>query len=61
MAYSSEIGQMMNPGTQETQFKHFIMTDNNRGLTLRIGGRASFKTAFLNDSYIAAISRPDCA
>lgn len=60
MAYATNVGQIMNPITSESQFKNFIMTDNIMSVILRIGGSSTVKTSFLNDSYIAAISRPDC-
>lgn len=38
-AYACEIGQIQNPaGTVTVKFKNFIMADNVRGMTLRIGG-----------------------
>lgn len=36
------------------------MADNQRSVTLRIGSTADFKTAYFNNSYISAISRPSC-
>jgi hypothetical protein len=60
-AYACTIGHIMNPpGAVTTRFKHFILADNGRGLTFRIGGNSDDKTAFLNDSYITAMARPNC-
>lgn len=36
------------------------MADNERSITFRIGGRAEEKTAYLEDSYIAGVSRLNC-
>jgi len=61
MAYSSEIGHMMNPpSTVTTKFKNFIFADNLRSITIRIGGDSDEKTGYLYDSYITAIARPNC-
>jgi hypothetical protein len=61
MAYATTVGQIINPSVSEIRFSNFIMADNRRAISLRIGGGSSKKTAWLNDSYITAISRPDCA
>ena len=61
IAYASQIGQIINPAVSELRFSNFIMADNQRALSLRVGGGSKKKTLWLNDSYIAAISRPDCA
>jgi len=53
---------MMNPaGTVTTKFLNFILADNDRSLTFRIGGSSDEKTAYLNDSYITGIARPNCS
>ena len=41
-AYSSQIGQIHNPpNTIATKFKNFILADNGRSMTIRIGGSSS--------------------
>lgn len=51
----------MNPaGTSITKFKNFIFADNGRSITFRIAGNAEEKTAYMYDSYITAIARPNC-
>ena len=47
--------------TVTTKFKNFILADNGRGLTFRIGGSSDDKTAYLYDSYITALARPNCS
>ena len=62
MAYACQIGHIMCPAdTVTTMFKNFIMADNGRGLTFRIGGSSDDKTSYLNDSYITAMARPNCS
>jgi hypothetical protein len=52
---------MLNPAsTVTTKFKNFILADNVRGMTIRIGGTSDEKVAYVNDSYITAIARPNC-
>ena len=61
MAYGSQIGHMMNPpSTVTTKFKNFILADNIRSLTIRIGGSSDEKTGYIYESYISAIARPTC-
>ncbi len=60
MAYSTKIGQIMNPRASMSMFKNFIMADNNRSATFRIGGIAPQKTGFMNDSYFTPVSRLNC-
>lgn len=60
-AYGCQIGHIMNPpSTVTTKFKNFILADNGRSLTFRIGGTSNDKTAYMNDSFITAIARPGC-
>jgi hypothetical protein len=60
-AYASNIGHIQNPpNTVTVKFKDFILADNGRSMTIRIGGSSSEKTGYLHDSYITAISRPTC-
>jgi hypothetical protein len=44
-------------------FSNFILADNQRGATLRFGNGEgkSNHTAYMYNSYITAISRPECA
>jgi len=52
---------MLNPpSTVTTKFKNFILADNIRSMTIRIGGNSDEKTAYVYDSYIAGIARPNC-
>ncbi len=52
---------MMNPvGVITLKFKNFIMADNGRSMTIRMGGTSDEKTAYLYDSYITGIARPNC-
>ena len=61
-AYACGIGNMMNPpSTVTTKHKNYIMADNVRSMTLRIGGNSDEKTAYVYDSYISGMSRPNCS
>jgi len=52
---------MQNPASTLTiKFKNFILADNVRSMTVRIGGESSDKTGYIYDSYITAIARPSC-
>lgn len=62
-AYGCEIGQITNPtDTSQLIFEHFIMVDNQRGVTLKFADQTANKqhTAELSYSSISAVSRPDC-
>jgi hypothetical protein len=60
-AYASNIGQIHNPAdTLTIKFKNFIMADNIRSMTIRIGGSSSDKTGYVNESYFTPVSRPTC-
>ena len=63
-AYATTIGQIASStGTKQLEFKHFMIADSGRGATLRfgLGGRKQRDmTAKFDDSFITAISRPDC-
>ena len=63
--YAAQIGQITSStGTKELRFKNFFIADSGRGATLRfgLGGRKKRDmTAFFEDSYITAISIPNCA
>jgi len=58
------VGQISGaPSTTSLQFYNFILADNMRGATLKFGngeGDANH-TAWMYNSYITAISRPNCA
>lgn len=63
-AYANQIGQICGPpSTTRLVFKNFIMVDNQRGATLKFGNGegGSNHTGIFTNSYISAISRPDCA
>ena len=63
-AFATKIGQISSSsGTKELKFKHFLIADSGRAVTLRFGisGRKQLdNTAFLEHSFISAISRPTC-
>lgn len=63
-AFACTIGQICNPpGITTIKFDRFIMVDNGRSITLKLGGlegQSNF-TAFLHNSFISALSRPNCA
>lgn len=62
-AYACQIGQICSPsGTTSLVFRNFILADNQRGVSLRfgIGLNLPNNTAFLSNSYITAVSRPNC-
>lgn len=61
LAYACTVGQIANPGdTYTLNFTNFILADNGRAVTLRFGLEDSNKSAYLSDSYITALSRPNC-
>ena len=63
-AYGCLIGQISgSPGISKIVFDQFIMADNKRGVSLKFGGAGNDfdNTAILQNSYITAISRPNCA
>ena len=41
MSYSCKIGHIMNPKAHTTKFLNYIMADNNRSATIRIGSRVT--------------------
>jgi len=62
-AYACQIGQISGaPNTIALQYSNFIMADNQRGATLKFGNGEGDgnHTAYLYNSYISAISRPNC-
>ena len=62
-AYACDIGQIAGPpGREAIKLTHFIMADNGRSVTLKIGASEGHTnhTAYLENSYITALSRPDC-
>jgi hypothetical protein len=63
-AYASEIGQICGPlSTNRLVFKNFVMVDNQRGATLKFGNGegGSNHTGIFTNSYISAVSRPNCS
>ena len=62
-AYGCQIGQICGPGASKAiLFDNFIMVDNQRGITLKMGGSegTTNHTAILSNSYVSTLSRPDC-
>lgn len=62
--YASQIGNICGPvSTTSMVYKNFIMVDNQRGVTLKFGNGegTSNHTGVLTNSYVAAVSRPECA
>lgn len=62
-AYGCQIGQICGPGgSKSIWFDNFIMVDNQRGITLKMGGSegTTNHTALLTNSYVSTLSRPDC-
>ena len=63
-AFATSIGNICgSPGIQTVKFDHFIMADSGRGVTLKLGdgeGRHDH-SAYLYNSYVTAVSRPNCA
>ena len=63
-AFACDIGQICGPpGISTIIFSKFIMADNQRSVTLKLGAAEGFAnhTAYLYNSYVTAISRPMCA
>jgi hypothetical protein len=62
-AFACDIGQICGPPSITTiKLERFIMADNIRSVTLKLGASegGDNHTAFLSNSYITAISRPNC-
>lgn len=61
-AYACQIGHIANPpNTDQITYKNFMIADSLRGVTLRFGcPDGDNKTAYFSNSYISAISRPNC-
>lgn len=63
-AYACQIGQICGPsGSTSIHFDNFIMVDNQRGVTLKMGGSEgkTNHTGLFTNSYVSAVSRPTCA
>lgn len=63
MAYACHIGNICGaPATSDLVFSNFIMADNRRSITLKFGGLegSSNHSGYLYNSYITALSRPNC-
>jgi hypothetical protein len=63
-AYACQIGQICGPkGITAILFSKFLMADNQRSITLKHGAPegGTNHTAYLYNSYVSAISRPNCA
>ena len=60
-AYGCGIGQIASsPATEGILFKNFMIADSGRAVTLRFGKEGDDRTARFEDSWISAVSRPDC-
>jgi len=60
-AYACTVGQISSPpNTNELIFSNFMMADNGRSVSLRYGLEGTDRTAYLTNSYITMISRPNC-
>lgn len=63
-AFACNIGQICGPpGISTIIFSKFVMADNQRAITLKLGdGEGNTNhTAYLYTSYVTAVSRPACA
>ena len=62
-AYACNIGQVANPQASTIKFSKFILADNKIGAILKFGNtfNSQNNTAFFQNSYITALSRPSCA
>lgn len=59
--YACEVGHIAgSPATAQIIFQKFMSADSNRGVTLRFGRDADDNTAYFRNSYVSAISRPNC-
>lgn len=55
------MGHVSSPGgTTQLQLSNYIIADSQIGLSLRFGKEGTDRSAFLSDSYITQISRPNC-
>jgi hypothetical protein len=63
IGYASQIGLMANPPGSQTELRYedMFFADNGRGVTLRYAHETDDNTAFLSNSYITGVSRPDCS
>lgn len=60
-AYACKVGHISSPpGTSQLQLTNYIIADSQRGLSLRFGLEGSDRSAYLSNSYITQISRPNC-
>ena len=60
-AYASNIGQICSPAAiSMLKVTNFIIADCGRAVSLRYGGAGIDRPAYFEDSFITAISRPDC-
>ena len=61
-AYASKIGQICSPAViEELRVTNFIIADCGRAVTLRFGGAGTDRSAYFENSFITAISRPNCS
>jgi hypothetical protein len=62
-AYACGIGQIMGPPSiKAIVLKNFVLADNGRGVSLKMGASegGNNHTAYFSDSYITPVSRPNC-
>ena len=60
-AYACNIGQICSPaGPSTLMVTNVMVADSGRAVTLRFGGDTDDQTAYFEDSFITAISRPTC-
>lgn len=61
-AYGCHIAHIASPAPVDSiVYEKFLVADSGRGVSLRFGKEGSDRTAYLRDSFITAISRPDCS
>jgi hypothetical protein len=60
-AYACTVGQVCSPpNTAQLQINNSIVADSVRGISLRFGLEGTDRAAYLSNSYITQISRPNC-
>ena len=60
-SYACTNGMMGSPpGTTQVQHSNYIIADSGRAMGLRFGLEGTDRSAFLSNTYITQISRPNC-
>ena len=60
-AYACAVGQIASPpGTASITYSDYILADNKLALSLRFGLGGTDRTASVSNSFITAVSRPNC-